>query len=145
MYQSIILSVLFATSLSYASTKASDENKEINKIYADFTKQKNELLKSDLDKKNIKSKFEETYKNLEKSLAEVKAIESTSKTVMLSSEGNEMAYDLEVLEPLKNLATGILTKEECVKAQHEHDLNFPIIEDEQAQSIKNILNKVCSN
>ena len=145
MYQSVILSLLFATSLSYAATKANDENKEINKIYADFTKQKNDLLKSDLDKKNIKTKFEETYKNLEKNLADVKAIESTSKGVLLSSEGNEMAYDLEVLEPLKNLATGILTKEECVKAQHEHDLNFPIIEDEQAQSIKNILNKVCSN
>ena len=119
-------------------------NKEVSKIYEQFINQKNELLKTDLNKKNIKEKVEASYKSLAQRLEDVKAIESKSKADLLTKEGNEMGYDLEVLEPLKDLATGLMTKEDCVKARHEHALNFPVIEDEQGKSIQNIMNKVCS-
>lgn len=137
MYCSIIVT-LFIGSLTWAASP-----KEVTKIYADFEAKKNALLKSDLNKKNIKEKFTDTYKALEKSLEEVKAIESKTKDDLLTPEGNQMAYDLEALAPVKDLALGLMSKEDCTKARHEHSLNFPVVEDEVSKSIESILRKVC--
>ncbi len=149
MRQSLVITLLvtlfIGVSTSFATTKEGSEKNNIARLFEQFEKEKSDLFKSDLTKANIKSKFEATSKNLEKFLDEVKAIEAKSDSDLLTNEGNEMAYDIEVLEPLKTLAAGLLTKEECVKAKFEHELNFPVIEDEQAASIQNLINTICTN
>ncbi len=139
MHKSIVILIIGFTSLTFASPK------EIVHIYENFSKQKTELLKADLNKKNIKETVANYYKQLNASYEEVKKLENDSKKDLLTNEGNQMAYDIEVLEPLKILASGLMTKEDCVKAKHEHSLNFPVIADDDSKAIDNILNKVCLN
>ncbi len=143
MYQLIGLTILILGFGAQASTNP--VTPKISQIYESFSQKKTELFKSDLNKKNIKQKVSEYLKSLNSEYEEVKAIENKSNELgLLSTEGNQMAYDIEVLAPLKDLASGLMTKEECAKAKHEHELNFPVIEDEQSKSIGNIINKICS-
>lgn len=137
MYQSIILVLLFAQT-SMASTP-----QEIANIYLNFETKKLEFLKNDFNKKTAKEKVISAYKALEKALEEVKAIESKSKDDLLTAEGNQMAYDLEILAPVKDLAMSLMTKEDCAKARHEHALNFPVIQDEDSTSIAKAIDKIC--
>lgn len=138
MPQSLVFILLLASN-SFASSP-----KEIVKIYDDFESKKDELLKSKLDKKTAKDKIVPAYQALEKALDEVKAIESKAKNDLLTTEGNQMAYDLEILSPIKDLAAGLISKEECEKARHEHALNFPVTEDEDSKAILSTINKICS-
>jgi hypothetical protein len=140
MYQSIItFSIIFSTSLAFSSTK------EITKIYEDFNKQKNEFLKADLNKKNIKDLADSYFKKLQSLYDQIKDLEAKDKKDVLTPEGNEVAYDLETLQPIKLIAKGLITKEDCFKARHEHELNFPVAEDETSKAIENIFNKICNS
>lgn len=140
MYQSIIM-ILLSASISQAATSATPQ--EITAIYLKFEAQKLELLKTDFSKKEAKAKVVSAYEALEKALSEVKDIESKAKNDLLTEEGNQMAYDLEILEPIKNLASGLMSKEDCNKARHEHTLNFPVVEDEDAIAIGKAIDKIC--
>lgn len=138
MHYSIILTALLA-SVSYATTP-----KEVAGIYLNFETKKLELLKADFDKKTAKDKVVPAYQALEKALADVKNIESKSKDDLLTAEGNQMAYDLEILAPIKDLAAGLMSKEDCDKARHEHALNFPVVEDEDSTAIAKAIDKLCN-
>lgn len=138
MRQSIILPVLFFGWVSFASQK------EITQVYENFSQQKKELLKADLNKKNIKETVEKYSKNLSISYEEVKKLEAKSKNVLLTPEGNQMAYEIEILEPIRDLASSKMTKEDCKKAKHEHELNFPVVKDDESAAIENLINKVCN-
>lgn len=135
----VIAAVVFMTPMVFAATP-----KEITQLYNRFADQKELLLKSDIGKKNAKQKVTAAYEALEKAMDEVKALESKSKDESLTSEGNQMAYDLEILSPLKDLVSGAINKEDCTKARHEHELNFPVVEDEDGKAILNLINKICS-
>lgn len=137
MYQSLII-LLLTGSFSWAASP-----QEVTKIYADFEEQKAELLKSDLSKKTNKEKAVASYKALEKALDEVKAIEAKTPKNTLTVEGNQMAYDLEILSPIKDLAAGLTSPEDCTKARHEHSLNFPVVEDDDSKAIEAVINKAC--
>lgn len=137
MYQSVIALLLYSV-VSFANTP-----KEITKIYSDFEAKKTAFLKGDFTKKEAKEKVAKAYQDLEKALADVKAIESKSKETLLTAEGNQMAYDLETLSPIKDLAAGLISKEDCNKARHEHALNFPVIEDDESKAIESLINKLC--
>lgn len=140
MRQSIVLSILFVLvgSPSFASPK------EIMQVYENFSQQKKELLKADLNKKNIKETVAKYTKNLSISYEEVKKLEAKSKSVLLTPEGNQMAYEIEILEPIRDLASSKMTKEDCMKAKHEHELNFPVVKDDESAAIENLINKVCN-
>lgn len=137
MSQSIIF-ILLVAQVSFAATP-----KEIIQIYSNFETQKAEFLKIDFTKKNAKDKAVPAYEALAKALDEVKSIESKSKEDLLTEEGNQMAYDLEILEPIKELASGLMSKEDCDKARHEHALNFPVVEDDDSAAIKKSIDKIC--
>ena len=138
MRQSIILTLLLA-SIAYANTP-----KEIADIYSNFETKKLELLKADFTKKDAKEKIIPAYEALERALNEVKDLEAKSKEDQLTPEGNEMAYDLEILAPIKDLASGLMSKEDCDKARHEHTLNFPVVEDEDSTAIAKAIDKLCN-
>jgi len=138
MRQSIILTLLLA-SIAYANTP-----KEIADIYLNFETKKLELLKAEFTRKDAKEKIVPVYEALEKALNDVKDIESKSKDDELTPEGNEMAYDLEILAPLKDLASGLMSKEDCDKARHIHSLNFPVVEDEDSVAIAKAIEKLCN-
>jgi hypothetical protein len=143
----LITALLLTTSVFAANKKAKQEPKdnEITKIYEDFQKQKEELFKADINKKNIREQFDRTYKSLSTSYEQMKALETKNKLAFeFSKEGNQMAFDIETLEPIKELANGSMTEEDCSKARHEHELNFPIVKDEQSKSIAKLIKKVCT-
>lgn len=138
MRQSIVLTLLFA-SIAYAYSP-----KEIADIYLNFETKKLEILKANFSKKDAKDKIIPAYQALEKALNEVKDLEAKVKDNPLTPEGNEMAYDLEILAPIRDLALGLISKEDCDKARHEHALNFPVVEDEDSAAIARAIDKLCN-
>jgi len=137
MYQSVIFILLFAQA-SFAATP-----KEITQIYSNFETLKADFLKTDFTKKNARDKTVPAFEALSKALDEVKAIESKSKDDLMTEEGNQMAYDIEILEPIKELASGLMSKEDCEKAYHAHALNFPVVEDDDSAAITKAIDKIC--
>ncbi len=138
MRQSIVLTIILS-SVAYASTP-----KQIADIYLSFETKKLEFLKVDYSKKDAKDRIIPAYESLEKAMNEVKDIEAKAKDDQLTPEGNEMAYVLEILAPLKDLASSLMSKEDCEKARHEHALNFPVVEDEDSTAISKAIDKLCN-
>jgi len=62
----------------------------------------------------------------------------------LTSEGNQMALDLEVLEPLRILAEGTITEKKCSEADFANDLNNSDNEKSYNQ-IKEQISLICNN
>jgi hypothetical protein len=140
----LITYFLLGLSLSaIAAEKATDKQTDLNRLFEEFQKQKVALLKAELNKKNAKTQVIAAFKNMDSSLEAVTALESKDKEVLLSPEGNEMAYDLETLRPLFDLASGLMSAEDCKQARHEHQLNYPVVQDEQAEAITQLINKIC--
>lgn len=138
MRQSIVITLL-SSSIVFAATP-----KEIADIYLTFETKKLEFLNADISKKDAKEKIVPAYEALERSLNLVKDLENKSSDGALTAEGNEMAYDLEILAPIKDLASGLMSKEDCDKARHVHALNFPVVEDEDSAAISKMIEKICN-
>jgi hypothetical protein len=147
MRHSVITLLLFCTPLfSLASPKA------VNDLFHDFTQKKLAFLKSDLNKKNLKTELDKLWPELDSSFEKVKDIEAKidadndakgTDEDILTPEGNEMGYVIEILEPLRTLSNGLMNAEACEQAYHEHEMNFPVITSPDGDAIKAIIQKIC--
>ena len=71
-----------------------------------------------------------------------KTIEAEKADVVLSMEGNQMAYDLEMLAPLQDLAKTNLSVEACKEASHDDKTNQT--KDGDAKEVTALIKKICS-
>lgn len=135
MYQYILIGLL-STAASQPATN------DIEKIYASYKSEKIKFFTSSITKQNIKTKLEEYSKILNTALNKIQTIESKSKIPTISPEGNQLALDLELLEPIQNLVDSNFDKKSCSDAALLNELNTGN-EKAEFEMVNNILDKLC--
>ena len=128
----VILSMLI-NSVSFGATP------EVTSIFEDFQKSKSQFLSAPITKKDFVKRFKDLDTSLTSKYAQLKTIEKNELTV----EGNQLALDLELLEPLRNLATAKITKDSCRQAKHLNAMNTTLEEKPQIDSIEKIITTLC--
>lgn len=114
-------------------------NTSLTPYYEDFQKTKAQFFNSKLTKKDFSKKFKELDVNLNATYGKLKIAEKEK----LSTEGNQLALDLELLSPLRNLASTKMNKENCLQAKHLNSVNATTEEKEQHQLIEKVISIVC--
>jgi predicted lipid-binding transport protein (Tim44 family) len=110
-----ILVSLSASAFAEGSTPTS-LSPELKKEYDGFQQDYEEALKI-----NDKQKFLKDFKKVEANLQ--KKYKAKKEGKALTEEGNQMALDIEMLEPLRIIAEGNASKESCTNATFINDLN----------------------
>ena len=136
MRQLALISVA-AAALSFSALASTQE---MDQIYSAFQKTKSEFLnEKNLSKKEFKKRFDTFDSELSSKYKAFKLIEKED----LSTKGNQMAFDLEQLEPLRNLATSQISKEDCAQALHTNNLNANNEDKKEIEQISLILKSIC--
>ena len=126
----ILTAVLLSVTLSQAETST-----DLKKDYTKFRRNYLSLISSSSAGTNFVKYFNdlETELNLQYEAFTVKELK------LLTPEGNQMALDLEMLQPIKMLLNGQL---DCEKAIHTNEMNA-IADESAAAKIKVLMNKLC--
>lgn len=123
MYQCILI-VIFISSISQATAKLNFKEKTptnvntINHIYTESMKTKSMFYNSKFDKKNFKLKVETYSKSLKTSLKSIQNLESKNNTSTTDPIALQLALEIELLEPIQNLANSNLNEKSCHAARH---------------------------
>lgn len=132
--QFLILVILFSALHSYSD--------EIENIYSEYEKVKNTFYSANINRNNA-SQALETYKTKTSSyLEKIELLEDKDKTTKLSPEGNQLAYDLEIIEPLSILINGKFDKASCDKAYQLNESNTDL-KNIIFKKIKSIIQNLC--
>ena len=110
--RSIVLLLLF-TQTSFGLTA------NLKKDYDNYEKQFSEALKLSDNKAKFLKDFTKTEKELQNKYEQFRKKEGND----LSTESNQMALDLAMLEPLRILADGKLSAESCSDADFSNELS----------------------
>ena len=133
MFKFTVIFGLLINSVSFAATP------EINSIFEDFQKSKSQFLSAPISKKDFAKRFKDLDSSLNSKYGEFKTVEKDE----LSIEGNQLALDLELLEPLRNLAAAKIDKESCRQAKHLNAMNTTLEEKPQIDTIEKIIATIC--
>ncbi len=128
-----ILFGLFMYFTAYAKSSVSE-------IYDDFQKVKSNFLSSKPLRKDFSKKFKKLDADLNDKFLQLKSIEK----VELTEEGNQLALDLELLQPIRDLASRKINKDTCSQALNLNQLNLTEEEKTQIQAIEKIIKSLCS-
>ena len=127
--------ILVTLLLNAAQAETSDE---LKKDYADFHKNYLTMISSS----PAKADFVKYFNDLESKLNKQFEAFLVKERRQLTPEGNQMALDLEMLEPLKILADSKLSSESCTQALHNNELNSAA-DYSAAKQIATLINKLC--
>ena len=108
-------------------------------LYNEFQKSREQFLATPVSKKDFATRFQELDSTLNQKYNSFKVLQKDN----LDPKGNQMAFDLELMEPLRNLASSKMTKQDCLEAKHINDLNATEDEKSETDSIFNVLKNVC--
>lgn len=136
MYQSLLI----ITALAFHAPLFAAEQK-ISQIFDEYSKKKEEFFKADLNKKNAKEKLAEHIKFTDSKYELIKKIENAGKETLLSEEGNQIAYDLELLAPVTILVNSKITATDCQATRHNNLLNST--DKKETDKIGQIIEKIC--
>ncbi len=131
-YITLILTTLL---LNTAQAETSDE---LKKDYADFRKNYLAMISNVPTKTDFIKNFSLLQSKLNKQFEAFQVKERRQ----LTPEGNQMALDLEMLEPLHILAEAKISPESCEFAFHNNELNSAADESAAAKIEKHI-SKLC--
>ncbi len=134
MYRPFTL-ILVTLLLNTAKAETSDE---LKKDYADFRKNYLTMISSS----PAKTDFVKYFNDLETKLNKQFEAFLVKERRQLTPEGNQMALDLEMLEPLKILANGQLSTDSCAQALHNNEMNSAA-DESAAGKIRTLINKLC--
>ncbi|MFZ3229456.1 MAG: hypothetical protein WA160_04575 [Pseudobdellovibrio sp.] len=127
----IITSFIFLIQMS-----AFAQSNTISKVYSDYKNKKNLFFASDLTQANIKAEINSYLKTIDNNYEAITTLESKNSEIELSIEGNQMAYDRELLQPLIDFSLSSMNNEACAIAIHDNKLNAEL-------PIELILKKIC--
>ncbi|WP_409477344.1 hypothetical protein [Pseudobdellovibrio sp. HCB154] len=113
----LITTLLISVSV-FASTPTS-LSPELKKDYDEFQRSYEDAVTMSGDK----AKFLKEFKNIETGLQKKYKAFDKKEGQKLTAEGNQMALDIEMLEPLKIIAEGNASKESCSNAEFINELN----------------------
>ncbi len=137
MRQLIFILTALLTAPTFA-LEANDANR--NAVYEDFQKTKDLFLSSTKTKKDFAKKFKKLDADLNAKFLKLKSLEKKQ----LSVEGNQLALDLELLQPLRNLATSAINKINCRNAETLNQMNLTDEEKDQINLIEKVLKSICN-
>ena len=112
----------------------------VSETYEDFQKSKSNFFSSNPSRKDFSRKFKKLDSDLNAKFLELKSIEKTE----LTEEGNQLALDLELLQPLRDLSSRKVNKDACLKALSLNQLNSTEEEKKQIEAIEKIIKSICS-
>lgn len=112
------------------------QSNTISKVYSDYKNKKNLFFASDLTQANIKAEINSYLKTIDNNYEAITTLESKNSEIELSIEGNQMAYDRELLQPLIDFSLSSMNNEACAIAIHDNKLNAEL-------PIELILKKIC--
>lgn len=136
MRQLVLISIA-AAALSFTAFASTQE---MDQIYSVFQTTRSEFLNQTfVSKKEFKKRFDTLDTELSSKYKAFKLLEKEE----ISTKGNQMAFDLEQLEPLRNLATSKITEEDCSQAVHTNNLNANEEDKKEIDQISQILKSVC--
>jgi hypothetical protein len=138
-----VITVAATTLVFFKSYAAESQTAKLAELYSDFKKVKIEMLEAQYTKKNFKSQFSKSYTLLKQKYEELQKTENLIKKDLLSPEGNQMAFDLEVLAPLKSLADSSLDKKTCESASDENERNSAPDVVDSVNQVQKIIDQVC--
>lgn len=92
---------------------------ELKKDYDEFQRSYEDAITMSGDK----AKFLQEFKNIESGLQKKYKAFDKKEGQAITNEGNQMALDIEMLEPLKIIAEGNASKESCSNAEFINELN----------------------
>lgn len=119
MRQQIGFIAIFLFSLSTLATTPTSLSPELRKDYDEFQMSYEDAISMAGDK----AKFLKEFKNIEAGLLKKYQAFDLKEGQKITEEGNQMALDLEMLEPLKIIAEGNASKESCSNAEFMNELN----------------------
>lgn len=132
---SIKLIMMISVILGFQAAKA--VTPKIKKDYEEFQKDYETALDISTDKNKFLKEFKSLETKLKKKYTDLEIAEGRN----LTEEGNQMALDLEMLEPLKIIAEGNASNESCSNAEFINELNnqsAPQTYDKVKAQIKNL-------
>lgn len=113
------LITLFVVSSTALATTPTSLSPELKKDYDEFQRSYEDALTMSGDK----AKFLQEFKSIESSLQKKYKAFDKKEGQSITSEGNQMALDIEMLEPLRIIAEGNASKESCSNAEFINELN----------------------
>jgi len=134
MYTKLVITITLITLSIQSQAITSD----LKKDYDDFRKDYQTVLNLPENKKEFLKKF----KKLEQDLNTKYEKFGQKEGELISPESNQMALDIEMLEPLKIIAEGEANKESCSNAAFTNELNNTS-DNQTYQKIKKQINKLC--
>lgn len=135
MYQ-LVRAMTLITLLSITAHAAPST---MNDLYSEFQLTRIQLKSTKFSAPSFTSQFRAIDQQLHKKYTAYKALEKDE----LTSKGNQMAYDIELLEPLKSLANSKMTKDDCQQSLHNNELNYNEDDKQDNETIKKIILTVC--
>lgn len=106
-------------SLSALATTPTSLSPDLKKDYDEFQRSYEDAIQMSGDK----AKFLQEFKNIEAGLQKKYQSFDQKEGQNITNEGNQMALDIEMLEPLKIIAEGNASKESCSNAEFINELN----------------------
>lgn len=119
MYKQLSLFTALLISVSALASTPTSLSPELKKDYDEFQRSYDDAVAVSDDK----AKFLKEFKSLETTLQKKYKAFDKKEGQAITSEGNQMALDIEMLEPLKIIAEGNASKESCSNAEFMNELN----------------------
>lgn len=119
MHQLGLFTTALLLSVSVLASTPTSLSPELKKDYDDFQKSYEDVVSMSDDK----AKFLKEFKSIESSLQKKYKAFDKKEGQAITNEGNQMALDIEMLEPLKIIAEGNASKESCSNAEFTNELN----------------------
>ena len=111
----------------------------ISTTYDEFQKIKSQFLSAKITRNDFPKKFRKIDAELKAKYSELKSLEKIELTV----EGNQLALDLELLQPLRDLAKSKINKENCQESLSSNQRNLTAEEKRQTDAIEKLIKSVC--
>ncbi len=119
MYQQLSLIIALLISVSALASTPTSLSPELRKDYDEFQKSYEDAVTMSEDK----AKFLKEFKGIETNLQKKYKAFDKKEGQAITNEGNQMALDIEMLEPLKIIAEGNASEESCSNAKFINELN----------------------
>lgn len=120
MYQQLgLITLTFLLAVSAFTATPTSLTPELKKDYDEFQRSFEDAVTMSGDK----AQFLKEFKNIESNLQKKYKAFDKKEGQALTNEGNQMALDIEMLEPLKIIAEGNASKESCSNAEFMNELN----------------------
>lgn len=140
----ILLPITSCKSFASAATPNSKQQvNEIITIYNLYKINKTQFYNAKLNKNNFKSQLNLYINHLNNSLSKINTTEAKTSPPIISAEGNQLAFDYELLKPLQRLASRPIDKKSCDEAVIQNSYNAGR-DQKSLDLINSVIQKICN-